>query len=429
MIFRTKVLGGGGYNSQNQQDNCIKTQVSCKKRQRFNFKKRMLLSALIFFSFLFGFAMAISFSIAFLSDSKTATGTIAFEFDSPTLAFGDALELYCEGRVSSNANITFGNLSAEGTSLASLYSRKLSVEQNSSPFTEYYVKVVYDFSSIENATIGLGNASSAYGGITMCAPVQSTTNVLYTQSVVSASDSTQAKVPVGKDTFFDIYSIIKNMTFVGNVEFATSTPLEFVISVLADTSPNFNSKHRAQANLLGKLGVKVVDSPALTLGGLISDGFQIKFLECTKSEASFTNSSASGNSFISANEDIFLTIVLNLQYFAPNECAINNSIVATNGTQNQTVNVTHECTGTGTDILSPCTITFKLGKLNAGYYFDFIKLFGAVGERNYWQDNCSASISIYYSKTQGGELSTFVENITGTEYIDLNCYGPHKVVL
>ena len=355
--------------------------------------------------------MAISFSIAFLSDSKTATGTIAFEFDSPTLAFGDALELYCEGRVSSNATITFGNSSAEGTPLASLYSRKLSVEQNSSPFTEYYVKVVYDFSSIENATIGLGNASSAYGGITMCAPVQSTTNVLYTQSVVSASDSTQAKVPVGKDTFFDIYSILKNMTFVGNVEFATSTPLEFVISVLADTSPNFNSKHRAQANLLGKLGVKVVDSPALTLGGLISDGFKMDWSK--GSEFSFTNKSVTGDSLITANVDIYLTIIVNFNKYNEDYLPFNDYVVATNGEQSENILVTHSIESSGQDFWKVSTITFTFAKLSAGYSFDFKKLFGsAISMDDSYHDE-SAKISIYYTKNQGDTLKVFQENISG----------------
>lgn len=391
-------------------------QEYCKKRQG---KRKTAIFILVLFSFIFGFSAAFSLTSALLSDSKTATGTIAFEFDSPALSFGNTLELYCEGVSSANATITFGSSTETGTALSSLYAFNLFVEQNDSPFTEYYVKVIYDFSSVTNATIGLGSSTFLFGNVTMSVPQTSATNVLYSQSVASQSDSTQAKVPVGESTTFDIYSVLKNMTFFGNSEFSTATPLEFIITIVADTSPNFNSKHRAQVNLIGKLGAKVVESPALTLGGLLSDGFNMSWSK--GSTLSFTNKSTTGDSRITANVDVYLTIIINFDEYARTEdyLPFNDSVVATNGEQSENVLVTHsiESADEG-DVFwnTSAIITLTFAKLSAGYSFDFQDLFGTAKAFDPACSDKTAKISIYYTKNQGDTLKTFQENISGTTY-------------
>ncbi len=175
---------------------------------------------MLFFMFVLGFVLAISMTYSLLSDSKTASGSIVFDWDTPAMNYDTGIGMTYTNEQNENGIVRFNNV---GDSL------NVSIDDNNLDIN-YYMRIEYIFESITSGvSFTEGTYSFSDGTTSMSTPVETASDEGY--AFVSNS-STQVR----KGVTFDILSQLSNFKYTGTD--ITDTKLEVV--VYADTTNTFD---------------------------------------------------------------------------------------------------------------------------------------------------------------------------------------------
>lgn len=164
----------------------------------------LVIAALLVFALVF--LAAITLSNALLHSAKTATGAITFDLKSPALTLGNGLKLNYTTSVGADGALSFGDNSAD---LMLLDPLELVVDENNQ--FQYYVKIIYDFSSL-SGNVTFAQNSHAYDSVFM-SPMTSTgvKNEFYSISSTDGTLSSQAKIVKG--TTFNAFSFLSDFRY------------------------------------------------------------------------------------------------------------------------------------------------------------------------------------------------------------------------
>lgn len=228
-----------------------------------------------------GFLAAITLSNALLHSAKTATGAITFDLKSPALTLGNGLKLNCTTSVGADGALSFGDNSADIMLLDPL---ELVVDENNQ--FQYYVKIIYDFSSL-SGNVTFAQNSHAYDSVFM-SPMTSTgvKNEYYSISSTDGTLSSQARIVKG--TTFNVFSFLSDFRYTANTNLQESSKI-FKMYVIVDISANFNSTSRTQMTYKGlintdisaltytSLGVCSLASPTSAVPSSVEIPYKVRF--------------------------------------------------------------------------------------------------------------------------------------------------------
>ena len=281
-------MGGGGYNSYPHNDlenvnNLTKnkindnveythndTKIQQKKVKDPNKLQKWSNLALVIV-FVLGFFMSTMFSMGYLHSSKTATGVIAFEFDSPTLSFDPMLALYADGILGNTATITHGNDSTAGSSMDTLKALNIKLNKNKSQLNNFYIKILYDFSEI-TGDFSFGTFSESSYVLTSG---DATMNMSKFEKSTTANEYFSVSTnQVSSGFSFDVYSPLRKINFTSSA--IDDAKHSFKIIVFADYVSTFSSKSCTSATINGTIGMHYYDTPVIDFASLNAD--QISFI-------------------------------------------------------------------------------------------------------------------------------------------------------
>ena len=213
--------------------------------------------------FVLGFFMSTMFSMGYLHSSKTATGVIAFEFDSPTLSFDPMLALYADGILGNTATITHGNDSTIGSSMDTLKALNIKLNKNKSQLNNFYIKILYDFSEI-TGDFSFGTFSESSYVLTSG---DATMNMSKFEKSTTANEYFSVSTnQVSSGFSFDVYSPLRKINFTSSA--IDDAKHSFKIIVFADYVSTFTSKSCTSATINGTIGMHYYEAPVLDLTGL-----------------------------------------------------------------------------------------------------------------------------------------------------------------
>ena len=273
-------MGGGGYNSyphnylenvnilpKNKINDNVEythndTKIQQKKVKDPNKLQKWSNLALVVV-FVLGFFMSTMFSMGYLHSSKTATGVIAFEFDSPTLSFDPMLALYADGILGNTATITHGNDSTAGSSMDTLNALNIKLNKNKSQLNNFYIKILYDFSEI-TGDFSFGTFSESSYVLTSG---DATMNMSKFEKSTTANEYFSVSTnQVSSGFSFDVYSPLRKINFTSSA--IDDAKHSFKIIVFADYVSTFSSKSCTSATINGTIGMHYYEAPVLDLTGL-----------------------------------------------------------------------------------------------------------------------------------------------------------------
>ncbi len=196
---------------------------------------------------------------------KSTKGAVTFNINSPTIALDDKIELNYNGEVGQIGTMTYTNDAGLSTQIEDL-TLNLSVPQDNL-LDEYYIKIIYDFSTIDVGNITFNNSDYVlpYGLMKTMQPTD-TTNEFYSMSCNTA----------GEIAPFSKYEIDLNIfNFMKDFQFAYTETLnasyEFNIIVIVDSKNTCDSVNRSQTILGGILNLNIYQSTTnLTFDGATS---------------------------------------------------------------------------------------------------------------------------------------------------------------
>ena len=235
----------------------------CTEQTRANqFRKMTILSLVIL---LLGLAFVAYTTYSVLKDSKTATGTIAFTFDSPALRFNNGIEMFysnvgADGTLN-NGGITYGSSSAVSLTTDSKYNVTID-DQNQ--LSQYFVKVEYIFSDLSSTTnlISFDSTTYTFG--------EASLGVVSADSVLKNRFSLTSTTAVKTGTTFNLFEPLSHFTYTGENLTTATTPQTIFIVVSADTKKDM-SDSRAQATIEGQIGFNVVAGSTVSDVSVLND--------------------------------------------------------------------------------------------------------------------------------------------------------------
>lgn len=222
----------------------------CTEQTRASQFRNMTILSLVIL--LLGLAFVAYTTYSVLKDSKTATGTIAFTFDSPALRFNNGIEMFysnvgADGTLN-NGGITYGSSSAVSLTTESKYNVTID-DQNQ--LSQYFVKVEYIFSDLSSTTslISFDSTTYTFG--------ETSLGVVSVDSVLKNRFSLTSTAAVKTGTTFNLFEPLSHFTYTGENLTTATTPQTIYIVVSADTKKDM-SDSRAQATIEGQIGFNVV---------------------------------------------------------------------------------------------------------------------------------------------------------------------------
>ena len=248
---RTKDNKSAKVKGSSMKNNSINNSNLCMAQSRASqFRKMTILSLVIL---LLGLAFIAFTTYSVLKDSKTATGTIAFTFDSPALCFDNGVEMFysnigADGTLN-NGGISYGSSSAISLVTDSKYNVTID-DQNQ--LSQYYVKIEYIFSDLSStmSLISFDSTTYTFGEISLGA--------VTADSVLKNRFSLTSTAAVKTGTTFNLFEPLSHFTYTGAEQLVTSTtPQTIYIVVSADTKKDMTDS-RAQATIEGQIGFNVV---------------------------------------------------------------------------------------------------------------------------------------------------------------------------
>ena len=272
MKNRTNVLGGGGYNdakngsiiSQNDKEYCQNLQASCTKRHNYGLTLlniAVLILALVFMAFT---------TYCTLKDSKTATGTIAFTFDSPAMSFDSGIGMFYSN-VGMDGTLNSGEISyGDATAVSSIKNWNYNVGLDSdNKRGSYFVKIEYVFSDLSSAESKIEFDSTTYTfGTTSLGTVTAEGDLKNRFSLTSTA-------AVSTGVTFNLFEPLSHFTYTGGV-FTTSAPQTVFIVISADSKKDM-SDSRAQTTIATKLGFGIVASTISNMSALENATYEIVY--------------------------------------------------------------------------------------------------------------------------------------------------------
>ena len=248
---RTKDNKSAKVKGSSMKNNSINNSNLCMAQSRASqFRKMTILSLVIL---LLGLAFIAFTTYSVLKDSKTATGTIAFTFDSPALCFDNGVEMFysnigADGTLN-NGGISYGSSSAISLVTDSKYNVTID-DQNQ--LSQYYVKIEYIFSDLSStmSLISFDSTSYVFG--------ETSLGAVTADSVLKNRFSLTSTAAVKTGTTFNLFEPLSHFTYTGAEQLVTSsTPQTIYIVVSADTKKDMTDS-RAQATIEGQIGFNVV---------------------------------------------------------------------------------------------------------------------------------------------------------------------------
>ena len=235
------------------------------KVKKYNSATKLLIGLHI--GFLLICAIFLSLSLSMLSDSKTATGSVTFDLESPSIALDSGLQLNYNGQVGSSGTLTYTNDAGVETDINNL-SLNLTIPQENM-FNQYYVKLIYDFSAVNVGTITFGaNNYTLTSGQMSAMTTTGTTNEYY-----SISGTTNSPQALAKDISLNIFEFLKQFTY-AHTE-AVDTTFNFNIAIIVDTASSCQSTNRSQTVINGKICIDYVLANNVEVG--FSNGYTLAF--------------------------------------------------------------------------------------------------------------------------------------------------------
>ena len=193
-----------------------------------------------------------------LKDSKTATGTIAFTFDSPALCFDNGVEMFysnvgLDGTLN-NGEISYGN--SNGISLVTDSKYKVAIDDQNQ-LSQYYVKIEYIFSDLSSteSLISFDSATYKFG--------ETSLGAVTADSVLKNRFSLTSTATVKTGVTFNLFEPLSHFTYIGEQLTTSTTPQTIYIVISADTKKDM-SDSRAQATISGQIGFNVVVGSTVT---------------------------------------------------------------------------------------------------------------------------------------------------------------------
>ena len=256
------------------------TKVNTVARLRTQNKGLTILSTLVL---LFAVATLMLCTLGGLSARKTAVGSITFDFKSPSMNFDSGLEMYysnldANGTMLRAPKLTFGDSTGVGAETIAPY--YMSFSSNQTGVSDYYVKLIYQFDGLDASkvqSINLGTTALAFGAKYMSAPtlVSGSTYKFESVSVAGESSATHDKIAAGQT--FDLLGFVRNLSITFTEEEYSATSLSFSITAIVDLGDSFESSHKGQAVVKGKVGYEnyFVKEIAVVSDNLVGATFQL----------------------------------------------------------------------------------------------------------------------------------------------------------
>ena len=197
-----------------------------------------------------GLLLIIALTTSALQSSKTATGSVSFNFDAPSFIVDNNFNLFY-----TNDGMTYGSGTSVGQPISEIPAFNVGVDENSQ-LPAYYIKVRYEFgepllsASFGNSTINVGNT-------TMGSMISVDSEGIAFESVSQGAITNGATV--------NIFEYLQSFYYRANEDKHTTTPMSFNITVTADTSSSFESAHRGQLTYSGALGFEYSAQPLVNI--------------------------------------------------------------------------------------------------------------------------------------------------------------------
>ena len=426
-------------------DKCLKQYTNILVAKMNNKQNFALFFSLIIL-FLSAIVLVIGFTTSQLFAQKTAIGSVTFDLESPSIALDNGLQLKYEGQVGENNTLSYVNDAGAVVDISNLTLNLSIPTQNL--FNQYYVKLIYDFSNVNQGSISFGTNEYNLSNGKMSAMVSTgTTNEFYSISGESSSPS-----PLAKGITLNVFEFLKYFNY-ENAESVSNT-FNFSIAIIVDTASSCQSTNRSQTIINGTINFPAQDPKLIVGSNLNSENFQAHLYS---SAAQGTISSAatgfywgfypSGsfpsdltkndlpNCYIQINENSYLKVVTEFEY-TNMSITYNDEVNYKIGDTSYTMTFTGSRTSeTGKTIL---TITSN-EKLGSGAVINFVDMFGfayySISANVYVNFNMSfyLSDSKSFTTTADYEFSakiSYVSNnltcISGDTKIDLG-NGQYKL--
>ena len=239
-------------------------QVSCKKRHNYGLTLLnivVLILALVFMAFT---------TYCTLKDSKTATGTIAFTFDSPAMSFDSGIGMFYSN-VSMDGTLNSGEISyGDATAVSSIKNWNYNVGLDSgNQLGSYFVKIEYVFSDLSSteSKIEFDNTTYSFGTTSL--------GTVNADSDLKNRFSLSSTAAVAKGVTFNLFQPLSHFTYTSGV-FTTSTPQTLYIVISADSKKDM-SDSRAQTTIAANLGFGIVASTTSNVSAIENATYEIVY--------------------------------------------------------------------------------------------------------------------------------------------------------
>ena len=363
-------------------DKCLKQYTNILVAKMNNKQNFALFFSLIIL-FLSAIVLVIGFTTSQLFAQKTAIGSVTFDLESPSIALDNGLQLKYEGQVGENNTLSYVNDAGAVVDISNLTLNLSIPTQNL--FNQYYVKLIYDFSNVNQGSISFGTNEYNLSNGKMSAMVSTgTTNEFYSISGESSSPS-----PLAKGITLNVFEFLKYFNY-ENAESVSNT-FNFSIAIIVDTASSCQSTNRSQTIINGTINFPAQDPKLIVGSNLNSENFQAHLYSyiywgTPSATAGFYWGYYSGNfpsdvtknelpeCYIQIDEDAYLKVVTEFEY--------TNMSITYNDEVNYKIgdtSYTMTFTGSRTSATDKTTLSITSNeKLGSGSIINFVDFFNYI---------------------------------------------------